>query len=111
MSEKIVENVLEVSRELFVSKNQQNIQSVQHKTFTITILRISKSLNLKYLLYSFPLKIVLRNCKRRNSKEILRYKIMFCVGQHYFNVIITFLKSLYNFLSELNNIFHVKALK
>ena len=32
MSEKIVENVLEVSRELFVPKRQQqNIQSVQNK--------------------------------------------------------------------------------
>ena len=35
-------------------------------------------------------------------------------GQHYliltdFNIIISFFKSLYNFLSELNNIFHVKG--
>ena len=34
MSEKIVENVLEVSKELFVpKKQQQNMQSVQHKKF------------------------------------------------------------------------------
>ena len=40
MSEKIVENVLEVSKELFVPKKKQNMQSVQHKKFTSTILRI-----------------------------------------------------------------------
>ena len=56
----------------------------------------------------------LRNCKRRKKGNFTlksnSNKIIMCGGAGDLNVIISFFKSLWNFLSELNNIFHVKGL-
>ena len=63
----------------------------------------------------------LKNCKRRNKGNFTlksnsnKIKLFGGGKQPYcfkcdFNIIISFFKSLYNFPSELNNIFHMKGL-